>query len=75
MTRKDFIIIAQCIAECHNKKYDLDDIISFYSYKLHLGSDNFNPTLFREFIYEQTKPEHIPEEQAKEWAKKKSKHQ
>ena len=72
MTRKDYILIAECIAECHNKGYDLDDTIGYFRYRLRDGNRKFSPTKFKEFIYELTKPDHIPEEQAKQWAIKKS---
>lgn len=74
MTRKDFILIAECVAECHNEKYELDEIIGYFIYRLHRHSTakTFDATKFREFIYQRTKPEHIPEEQAKTWAIKKS---
>ena len=72
MTRKDFKLIAECIAECHNEKYDLDDTIAYFRHKLHMNNDRFNPTKFKEYILERTTPEYIPEEQAKTWAKKKA---
>ena len=74
MTRKDYIMIAEAIAECHNMKYDLNDIIGHFRYRLHGHKSNkrFDPHKFKSFILERTKPDHIPEEQAKEWARKKS---
>jgi hypothetical protein len=75
MTKQDYILIAQCIAECHNKKYELDDIIGYFRYRLHMhpSTKKFNAVKFKEYILERTKPDHIPEEQAKEWATRKCK--
>jgi hypothetical protein len=70
MTRQDYIMMSECIAECHNMKYNLNDTIGYFKYRLHghRSAKRFNATKFKEFVLEKTKPDHIPEEQAKEWA-------
>lgn len=75
MTRKDYILIAKCIVECHNENYDLEDTIGYFCYRLHgyTGAKSFDLTKFKSYILERTKPDHIPDEQAKGWAIKKCK--
>lgn len=73
MTKQDYILIAECIAECHNEEYNLPDTIGYFRYRLADGHNKFNPQKFKEFIYELTKPDYIPDEQGKQWAKAKSK--
>ena len=73
MTKKDYTLIAKCITECHNKNYNLEDTISYFSYVLHLDRGEFDPTRFSSYILERTKPEYIPKEQKKNWAMKKVK--
>jgi hypothetical protein len=75
MTKQDYILIADCVATCHNRKYELDDIIGYFRYRLysHPSNKEFSARKFREYILEKTKPDHIPEEQAKAWATKKCK--
>ncbi len=75
MHRHDYIAIANCIVECHNKNYDLEDTIKYFDYTLNMGNWNFDSSKFLSYILERTKPDHIPEEQAKKWAIKKSKKQ
>ena len=72
MTKKDYILIAKCIAACHNRKYDLEDTIGYFRYKLRDGNNRFDPIKFKEYICERTAPEHIPKEQVKKWARKKA---
>ena len=74
MTKQDYILIAQCVSECHNGKFDLNDIIGYFSYRLHMHPSNkkFDEIKFKTYILEKTKPEHIPGEQAKTWAIKKA---
>ncbi len=74
MTKKDYILIAKCIAKCHNENYNLEDTIDYFNHTLSERFE-FDANKFKSFILERTKPDHIPEEQAKEWAIKKSKKQ
>ncbi len=75
MTRQDYQLIANCIVECHNKNYDLEDTIRHFNYMLDMVNRNFDPSQFKTWILERTKPDHIPKEQAKKWATKKSRKQ
>ncbi len=73
MTKKDFVLIAKCIAKCYNQNYNLEGTIKYYQYMLHMLPGNFNRNKFESYILERTKPDYIPKEQAKMWSKKKVK--
>ena len=74
MTKQDYIMIAECIAECHNEKYNLADTIGHFRYRIHghKNTKKFETGKFKKYIYELTKPDYIPDEQGKQWAKAKS---
>ena len=73
MTRKDYILIAECIAECYKRGYDLDDTIGYFRYRLHgHGANRFNPSKFKKYIYEKVVPDYIPEEQKGLWVSKRT---
>lgn len=71
MTRKDYILIAKCIAECYINKYNLDDMIDCFANKLDDNNNRFDYKKFRRFILQYIKPDYIPDEQAQKWTQEK----
>ena len=57
MTRKDFMLVADAIAECPMSQREMTDVVISISKKLEGRYPSFDPNIFRRYISDKAKEE------------------